>query len=288
MAPARWWASPTSCCPETTRSDPGARRYQRSAPPIRGCRWWATNGATTSLRCWLLVSGTSAPFGCGSARRRTQPFQRSRTAESGIRPEHRDARRAQRQRATKCDRLVDPACRQGPQGMPVAETQDTSAVLSDTFDQAIEAHSHSLHGLATGTAAMGPDGPSRRRSHGSGSGSALRSCRSAHSARSSSTAASGNPASSAVRRARRRGLVRTRSKPCCPRRSLSTLAAASPSGSNGRSVTDVCRASRDHSVSPCRTSHSSVAVPHVPDHRMPCISETGHWALPTRSLVYPA
>ena len=42
-------------------------------------------------------------------------------------------------------------------------------------------------------------------------------------------------------------------------RSPSRRASPSPSGSRGRSVVDVCRASRDHSVWPCRTSHSSVA-----------------------------
>ncbi len=72
------------------------------------------------------------------------------------------------------------------------------------------------------------------------------------------TSASANPASSAVCRARRRGLVSTSRKSVPESRAPSATAVSSPSGSSGRSVIDVCRPAVLHSVAPWRTNHSSV------------------------------
>src|SRR6476661_2351900 len=68
-----------------------------------------------------------------------------------------------------------------------------------------------------------------------------------------------NPASSAVRRARTRGLLSTRPNSTPSRRSASFRATSSPSAVSSSSVCEVCSPSRLHSVSPWRMTHSSAA-----------------------------
>jgi hypothetical protein len=68
-----------------------------------------------------------------------------------------------------------------------------------------------------------------------------------HSASSSSTV---RPANSAVRSARRRGLLITATNHLLASAAATAVACRSPSAVNGRSVTDVCRCALLHSVSP--------------------------------------
>src|SRR5512139_2757264 len=72
-----------------------------------------------------------------------------------------------------------------------------------------------------------------------------------------STVVTVRPASSAVRWARRRGLLTTATNAAVTNARLSARERSSPSGVRSRSVTDVCRPAALHSVWPCRTTTMS-------------------------------
>ena len=231
--------------------------------------------AQPDIASWSVSATTSSPAACGLAhqvcrgvgavaggasacggRSARQLFHFSSAGVLALEAQHRHGRGVEPEEPALVGRLLDPARGQHAQRVAVGEDERCGRARAP----APTTRSSRADDLVGGLAArrrVRPHRPARARSRGSPRSSRPRSRR--------------RPTRRGPRRPRRRG-----SRPARPydahvaagssargrtrtsaSRGASAVAASSPVSVSGRSVTEVCRPSRLHSVSPCRTTQSS-------------------------------
>ena len=258
-AAPRWSANAsyeTSASPAATAAGTSPWTGQRGGPVVLDAR--RGSGGTPRPGTWVTV--VTRPPASRDAAGSGVPGEDDR--RSRARSPAREGRGVQPEEPAVGDRQPEPARGERPQGVAVPEDQRPLGHAAEPVDHAVQP----LGDLVGGLAARGSRGSrpsSRAPPRGSRRWCGPRSRRTPTPPGPRRPRRRRSPASSAVTRARCSGLVSTRSKCTSASRSRSVRAPpARPRAVSGRSVVEVCRPDRLHSVSPCRTSQTSARWPH--------------------------